>query len=372
MRRYSLFYGSVSFFDKALAVVQEPYEEFLEKVTQSDAARLVGNQGFQKADHIVVRNNYFHAITEQAHGRLGPLLEDLTTEDAIIYVHNPTVLLESYLHAEKRSERITLTEEHEPRSTIFEAGDINAKLNVLTTKIIGQEEALASLAESILYLTKVTRKNPYVVMLYGKSSLGKTETAKAIADGFFDGQMLEKHLSMFANETYADYFFGGKPNTISLGYELDERTSNMVFLDEIDKCSHFFYSAFYSLFDNSVYLDSTYRTDISGLFIILTCNYLSQDEIRKSMGDPLYYRIDKFVEFTDFSSSQIQVITDREIETQIASLKEHLEPEEVKILAYRYIKAKGENGRTIRVKVRESIETLLFVHHTKDIDPKSQ
>lgn len=43
-------------------------------------------------------------------------------------------------------------------------------------------------------------------MLYGNSSLGKTELVREISQSFFEGKFLEKHLSMFKNNNYSDYF----------------------------------------------------------------------------------------------------------------------------------------------------------------------
>ena len=90
-------------------------------------------------------------------------------------------------------------------------------------------------------------------MLYGKSSLGKTELVREVAAKFFNDKLLEKHLSMFKNNNYADYFFGDAPNRRSIGFDLLERESNLIFLDELDKCPEHFYSAFYTLFDNTLF-----------------------------------------------------------------------------------------------------------------------
>jgi hypothetical protein len=51
------------------------------------------------------------------------------------------------------------------------------------------------MSKSLWYLTKINRNKPYVVMLYGDSSLGKSEIVREIAKHFFDGKFVEKHLS---------------------------------------------------------------------------------------------------------------------------------------------------------------------------------
>lgn len=82
--------------------------------------------------------------------------------------------------------------------------------------------------------------------------------------------------------------FGNEPNRSSIGFELLERESNLVFLDEIDKCPEMFYSAFYTLFDNTVFKDYTYDVDISGVLIILTANYTSMEEMKTALGLPIF------------------------------------------------------------------------------------
>lgn len=128
----------------------------------------------------------------------------------------------------------------------------------ISDAIVGQDRAIIEISKSLWYLISVQRKKPYVIMLYGNSSLGKTELVREIAKHFFEGKVLEKHLSMFKNNNYSDYFFGEEPNRRSLGFDLLERTSNLIFLDELDKCPEFFYSAFYTLFDNVEFKDATY------------------------------------------------------------------------------------------------------------------
>ena len=78
---------------------------------------------------------------------------------------------------------------------------------------------------------------------------------------------------MFKSNANGDYLFGDKPNRRSIGFDLLERESNLIFLDEFDKCADFFYSVFYTLFDNTVFKDAVYEADVSGMLIILTSNY---------------------------------------------------------------------------------------------------
>ena len=224
----------------------------------------------------------------------------------------------------------------------------------------GQDRAIIEISKSLWYLISVQRKKPYVIMLYGNSSLGKTELVREIAKHFFEGKVLEKHLSMFKNNNYSDYFFGEEPNRRSLGFDLLERTSNLIFLDELDKCPEFFYSAFYTLFDNVEFKDATYDVDISGTIIILTSNYLSEDEMKQHLGMPIFYRIDKMIKFEDFSPQTIYEITMKEIEARKEEYGDMISPERIYEIVSKEISTKNENARTIKFKVQQVIENLLF------------
>ena len=248
MRHYHIIIGSKSYFEQSLPRFGRDKEIsfFLDLVKESDALKQKGKLFSNHANILIVKNDNYHGIVETAHDRLGGLIEELTTDKAEIYVHNPSRVLLEYLNELHQREEIELDENKEKY------------------QILHQELAIEEISKTLWYLTTVERKKPYVVMLYGNSSLGKTELVREIAKYFFEGKLLEKHLSMFKNTSYAEYFFGNAPNRRSLGFDLLERESNLIFFDELDKCPEHFYSAFYTLFDNTTFKDSTYDVDVSG------------------------------------------------------------------------------------------------------------
>ena len=363
MRSYFIIIGSVSFFEKNLQELSAEGAEFNDVITLFDTVRTAGKM-LQKIDSLIVRNNHYHGIVESAHARLGGLIEDVTEKDALVYIHNPTRILFHYICREYEAENCNLRLIEEPRSSLAEISDIQKKIKDVRRKIIGQDNALEQIAKTLNYLASTKRNKPYVLMLYGNSSLGKTETAKAIEDTFFGGKMIERHLSMFEDFSFAnsDYLFGGKPNVNSLGYELNERESNLVFFDEMDKCGASYRSAFYSLFDNPTFLDTTYEVDISGLLIVLTCNFLTEEDIRRNLGDPIYFRIDKSIYFEDFSQNNLLKILEIEADKQLSQIVNHedINRQQVIRLAARKIIVTESNGRTVQAAVRSTIENLLY------------
>lgn len=367
MRNYFLIIGSTSFFDDYLDRIDVEKDSFIELVRQDDAQRKRGVIAWEPSPNLVVRNSDYHGIVASAHDRLGELIKDFTTEDSNIYVHNPPAALMRQLVGQYELGEIVLEKVPERYDIDRDHKAFVEGIAEIQKKIIGQEAAIKDISKSIWYLTKVDRKKPYVIMLYGNSSLGKTQLVREIARSFFKSKYMEKHLSMFKNGNYAEYFFGNEPNRTSIGFELLERESNLVFLDEIDKCPEIFYSAFYTLFDNTVFKDYTYDVDISGLLIILTANYTSVEEMKTALGMPIFYRIDKFIHFDDFSKENIYRITKKEIHDRREEYSQFFSEEDLYAFVSPRVKANGENARTIKNKVQFAIEELMFQYSGCDI-----
>ena len=363
MREYHIVIGSKSFFNDYINKLHlENPQSFLALVRLDDSLK---NQKLYTRDDIitdclVVRNDDYHGIVSSAHDRLGELIKDLTQDDASIYIHNPPATLKSELKTQSERSEITLEYSIEKYDIKRKPEDFVENINSIEKRIFGQHSAVAEMAKSIWYLTNVERKKPYVVMLYGKSSLGKTELVREIANCFYDSKFMEKHLSMFKSGNYAEYFFGNEPNRSSLGFELLERESNLIFLDELDKCPEGFYSAFYTLFDNVVFKDLTYEVDISGTLIVLTSNYDSEDEMKKNLGLPIFYRIDKFIHFEDFNTETIYQLVKNEISNRKDEFADFFTEKELYEIVSPLIQAKGENARTIKIKIQQAIENMMF------------
>ena len=365
-RQYHIIIGSKSYFDDTIKNIDvKNAVGFLELVRLLDNAKQVNVLDKTLSDKIkaplmIVKNDHYHGIVDAAHDRLGGLIEDLTTESAEIFVHNPTHRLSSYLSDQHLRHIIDLDIQKEPYSINRDTSCFSEGIEEIRKNIIGQDDAIYEISKSLWYLTTVKRKKPYVIMLYGNSSLGKTELVREVAAKFYDGKFLEKHLSMFKNNNYSDYFFGDSPNRRSIGFDLLERESNLIFFDEIDKCPEYFYSAFYTLFDNTLFKDATYDVDISGTIMVLTSNYQTKDEIKSNLGSPIYYRIDKFIHFSDFSPDEIYQIVMKELESRQDEFQDRFTINDIYSVVSSQLNCTGENARTIKYKIQQVIEDLLF------------
>lgn len=125
-------------------------------------------------------------------------------------------------------------------------------------------------------------KRKYHIIIGSKAYFDANLPAFNEGDAVDDFLQLVK-LSDAARQNYSDYFFGDAPNRRSLGFDLLERESNLIFFDELDKCPEYFYSAFYTLFDNTLFKDATYDADVSGAVIVLTSNFHTEDEMKSNL-----------------------------------------------------------------------------------------
>jgi ATP-dependent Clp protease ATP-binding subunit ClpA len=364
MRSYHIIIGSKSFFNDTIKNYQLRQEDsFLELVRRDDSYRKSEqyHKGIVSTKCMILRNDDYHGIVETAHDRLGELIKDLSSDVADIYIHNPPSLLKAQLERQADRNEIILYVETEKYEIKRDPKSFLENIEEIEKSIFGQHNAVLEISKSIWYLTNVQRKKPYVIMLYGKSSLGKTELVREIAKHFFSSKYMEKHLSMFRNVNYAGYMFGAEPNRSSIGYDLLERESNLVFLDELDKCPEAFYSAFYTLFDNEIFKDKTYDVDISGLLIILTSNFDTLSEMKKELGLPIFYRIEKFIHFEDFSVETTHQLVLKELDDREAEYRGFFTKDDLYKEVSPRINAEGENARTIKNKIQETIEQLMFL-----------
>lgn len=114
------------------------------------------------------------------------------------------------------------------------------------------------------------------------------------------------------------------------------------------------------MFDNTIFKDAVYEVDVSGALIILTSNYLDEDEMKARLGLPIFYRIDKFIHFDDFDSETIFKIVQKELDDKYDEYKEYFTKQEIYSLVSGRILNTGENARTIKNKIQSVVEELLF------------
>jgi len=168
----------------------------------------------------------------------------------------------------------------------------------LNDDILGQDTCKRDIVSSLYKLTSTSKDRPVVLMLYGPSGVGKTETAKCIGESL-GGGLLRVQFSMMQTAEAYNYVFGAEHSKNSFARDLISRDSNIILIDEFDKVNPNFYNAFYELFDEGLYVDSNYVVELKNAIFICTCNFINEDEIKKTLGPAMYSRIGCCIEYKE-------------------------------------------------------------------------
>ena len=138
--------------------------------------------------------------------------------------------------------------------------------------------------------------------------------------------MFRKQFSMYQNNDFLNYLYGGKYNENSFAKDLLVRESNILLLDEFDKAPSIFNSAFYQLFDEGIYEDKNYKVNLENSIIICTSNFLTIEEIKEKIGEPLFYRFDECIGFKELDNNSLKKICNKKIDKYLEELsKEEIE-----------------------------------------------
>lgn len=272
-----------------------------------------------------------------------------------LHLHNPPA------HVHSQLERAFTTEVKRYEYPAVTRDTLVSFRDGFAGHLVGQAEVKEALLAALYPLTTARLTKPVVLMFYGPSGVGKTETAQFI-NGLLGGTLLRKQFSMFHNDKFASYLFGGTHSETSFARDLLDRESGVILIDEFDKANSVFHSAFYQLFDSGVFEDKNYSVKLGPSLIICTSNYAAEDEIRKALGDALYSRFDSLVHFKPLSKNEIRQVIDRLVDDNFSKLtpdeRTQLEPEKIKAMLYP-LADKGGNVRKLGKLVDEVISLLL-------------
>lgn len=158
-------------------------------------------------------------------------------------------------------------------------------------RIIGQPDAINRLME-IVKIYKAGINNPYkpiaTFLFAGPTGVGKTASAKALADYFFgQGQkkspLIRIDMSEFQHPGQLGRLIGSGKEVGQLIREVRERPFAVILLDEIEKAARSIFDALLTLLDEGLLVDAFgRRTDFRNTIIIMTSNLGAS--VRSSIG----------------------------------------------------------------------------------------
>nr|WP_201468474.1 AAA family ATPase [Microbacterium hydrocarbonoxydans] len=281
-----------------------------------DGERPRKNPRWKRPKRLVAESGDYASLQEHVITNFPGLLRALNPRE--LHLHNPPAQVHAHLKRTFTGEGIFSLRTYDypavTRDTLVKFND------GFEDHLVGQPGVRESLLSALYPLTRANHEKPMVVMFYGPSGVGKTETAQFI-NGLLGGTLMRKQFSMFHNDKFASYVFGGGHAEASFARDLLDRESGVILIDEFDKANSVFHSAFYQLFDGGVFEDKNYHVKIGRSLIICTSNYASEKEIRDALGDALYSRFDALVGFRSLAKEEVMTIIGTLVDRRFTSLE---------------------------------------------------
>lgn len=361
--KVTVYYGPLAWFEKQLGKGSRRY--LLDAVNERDEARrrirhtVDGQESTEeeppapRPDRLIAMSSDYASVHEHAITNFVGLVREINPKQLLL--HNPPELIHTQLSRVFKTKVESFTYPIVTRDTLIQFRDGFAE------HLVGQQRVRERMLAALYPLTTERRRNPLVLMFYGPSGVGKTETAQFI-NGLLGGKLLRKQFSMFHSDKFASYVFGGTHSESSFARDLLDRSSGVILIDEFDKANSVFHSAFYEVFDEGVFEDKNYRVQLGPALIICTSNYGSEDEIRQALGDALYSRFDALIPFEPLSPDEIKQVVDRLVDGRFEALspdeRAALNRDEIKSLLHARASSTG-NVRKLGKLVDEVISLLL-------------
>ncbi len=260
-------------------------------------------------------------------------------------------------------------------------------------KIVGQGhvvEPLKEIAKLASSRIKVGKDNaPYAVLLFlGPTGVGKTETARALAEAVYGSSetLIRFDMGQFSDPHQANRFYGPPPGYV--GYEQGgqltravlRKPRSVVLLDEVEKAHEKIWDSFLPVFDEGYIVDgsSNQKVDMRETIIVLTSNLLGnvegldrmsplevKEEIEKvgTFRSELIGRINEIFIFKPLNADTIREILQSRIDSALWSLSERgirvsINPYEIDELMDEIKKAKfgvRQIDDVVRTKIRKLI-----------------
>ena len=269
-----------------------------------------------KVDNCVVRSNDYGSVLEHVLSNFVTIVT-LNHDIGTLFVHNPPRKVKESLKSFYGDDIEFLNSEY----PIIDRNSLKTIFQNLDNDIIGQSECKKQIISGMYRLISKRNNKPVVLMLYGPSGVGKTESAKSISKSM-GGSLLRIQFSMMQTTEAYNYVFGAEHSKGSFARDMMARESNVILIDEFDKVNPAFYNAFYELFDEGQYSDTNYDVDLGQAIFLLTCNFNNEEEIKHALGPAMFSRVGYCIAYEELSIEQKQIIINNWYDSLLHSLKD--------------------------------------------------
>lgn len=361
--RIIIFYGSKRDFESLVLEETDEQEEtipFMELIQHYNARLRPNDSGVKepvlrkniKVDNCIVRADDYSSVLEHVLSNFVGIVT-LNHDIGTLFVHNPPRKVRDSLRSAYGDNIVYRSTEY-PSLSREKLKEVYGNIN---SDILGQNLCKKQIVSSMYRLITKSNSKPVVLMLYGPSGVGKTESAKSISKTM-GGELLRIQFSMMQTTEAYNYIFGAEHSKGSFAKDMMARESNVILIDEFDKVNPVFYNAFYELFDEGRYVDTNYDVSLGQTVFLLTCNFESEDEIRKVLGPAMFSRIGCCIEYEELTTEQKQIIVQNWYNVLMDTLKqdEQIVIKETDILSWFTKNAERyDNIRILKTKMENAV-----------------
>ncbi|MFT5288563.1 MAG: ATP-dependent Clp protease ATP-binding subunit ClpB [Planctomycetota bacterium] len=204
----------------------------------------------------------------------------------------------------------------------------------LGERVVGQDHALKLISESVRRaragLQETTRPLGSFLML-GPTGVGKTETARTLAQFLFDDEtsLVRLDMSEYMEKHAVSRMIGAPPGYV--GYDeggvlteaIRRKPHSVILLDEVEKAHPDVFNILLQILDDGRLTDGQgHVVDFTQTLVLMTSNLRGEDELKAYFRPEFLNRLDEVITFNSLDESQIRSIVDVQLERLQALMAE--------------------------------------------------